>query len=194
MATIPSRAALPSHTGRAIAPKDTPPSLTPRSADVVFQPSSTPPTTPRTRDPQRAQDPPDRGVHIKRLTTGFASPAEDYLDAPLNLHDLVARHPTATYFLEMTGEAMAPTLRPHDILVIDRVLDPISGAIVVATVDGAFLVRRFQPGMHTVYLVADNPTAGAIRLNEGMNQQLWGVVTHLVRPLGHPTPPPPTAV
>jgi len=163
--------------------------VAPLRADVMEQHA----TTSHARPPQRAQEPPDRGTHIERLTTGFASPAEDYRDAPLDLQDLVVRHPSATFFLEMTGEAMLPTLRPHDILVIDRVLDPTPGALVVATVDGAFLVRRFQPGMHTVYLVADNPTAGAIRLHEEMEQQLWGVVTHLVRALGQPTPPPPTA-
>ena len=37
------------------------------------------------RTPEHAEQPPDRGVHIERLTTGFASPAEDYLEAPLDL-------------------------------------------------------------------------------------------------------------
>ncbi len=133
--------------------------------------------------PHTATEPPDRGLRIERLTTGFASPAEDYLEAPLSLDALVASHPSATFFLEMTGDAMLPTIHPQDILVIDRALTPTPGAVIVATVDGSFLVRRYQPGMHDIYLVADNPKAGALRLREGMTQQVWGIVTHLVRSL-----------
>ncbi len=192
---------MPAPTSRATAPDPTPAArpnalpdilsealpdaLSTRLPDTLLHPD--PPPQAR---PHPAQEPPDRGVRIQRLTTGFASPAEDFLAAPLSLDDLVSRHPAATFFMEMSGDAMLPTIHPHDILVIDRALDPTPGAVLVATVEGVFLVRRFQPGIHSLYLVADNPAAGALRLHEDLDQHVWGVVTHLVRSLTLPERPP----
>jgi len=32
---------------------------------------------------------------------GFPNPTDDYAESPLNLHDLVVRHPHATFFIRI---------------------------------------------------------------------------------------------
>ncbi len=79
------------------------------------------------------------------LPKGFASPAEDDLQVPLNLHKYVVSHPAATFFARMSGDAMVDHgIYDNDILVIDRSLTPESGSIVMAVVDGEFVVRVFS--------------------------------------------------
>ena len=38
---------------------------------------------------------------------GFPSPAADYVESDLDLHDYCIRHPSATYYLRASGDSMA---------------------------------------------------------------------------------------
>lgn len=88
---------------------------------------------------------PETDDHAVVMPKGFASPAEDDLDVPLNLHTYVVQKPAATYFVRMSGDAMeGHGIFDNDILVIDRSLTPKKQSIVLAVVDGEFLVREFQ--------------------------------------------------
>jgi DNA polymerase V len=108
-------------------------------------------------------------------TSGFPSPAEDYLEAPLDVRELVVKHPTATFFLEVEGEAMGDAgIHAGDILVVDRALDALPGAIVVAAIDGELLVRRVRS------LHGESMTLFAVQAGEPIRlvtDALWGVVT-----------------
>ena len=41
------------------------------------------------------------------ISSGFPSPAEDYEEPPLDLHNLVVSNPLATYFMEMDSDEHA---------------------------------------------------------------------------------------
>ena len=77
---------------------------------------------------------------------GFPSPAEQYVDSPLNLHELLVKKPAATYFVRADGDSMTGAgIRSGDILVVDRSLEPGNGTIVIACVDNEFTVK-YYPG------------------------------------------------
>ena len=38
---------------------------------------------------------------------GFPSPAQDYVESDLDLHDYCIRHPSATYYLRASGDSMS---------------------------------------------------------------------------------------
>lgn len=118
---------------------------------------------------------------VTRMPTGFPSPAEDHAEAGLDLHEYLVRHPAATFFMEMEGEAMRDAgIFPHDILVVDRSLDPMPGAVVVAVVDGEFVVRRYAPAGGRLWLTADNPDVAPIPIWELTDYTIWGVVTFVI--------------
>ncbi|MBO2916073.1 peptidase, partial [Enterobacter sichuanensis] len=51
---------------------------------------------------------------------GFPSPAADYVESDLDLHDYCIRHPSATYYLRASGDSMADgSLYNGDLLVVD---------------------------------------------------------------------------
>lgn len=70
--------------------------------------------------------------------------ARDHAEAPLDLHALIVRHPAATFFMRMQGDAMAPLIHPGDLLVVDRSLSPRPGHLVVASADGRWVTRRWE--------------------------------------------------
>src|SRR5262249_39317367 len=52
---------------------------------------------------------------------GFPSPADDYLDRPLDFNELLVRNPAATFAVRLASDSMTGAgLFPGDIAVIDR--------------------------------------------------------------------------
>ena len=59
---------------------------------------------------------------------GFPSPAEDYLDRPLDFNELLIENPAATFAVRIAGESMTGAgLFPGDIAVVDRAREPVDG-------------------------------------------------------------------
>ena len=72
-------------------------------------------------------------------TSGFTSPAEEYMEVGLNLHNLVVKKTAATYFMRMQTDCMRGAgIFKDDIVVIDRSIPPRSNHIVVA-----FMITNF---------------------------------------------------
>src|SRR3954454_5033414 len=68
---------------------------------------------------------------------GFPSPADDYLEHPLDFNELLIRNPAATFAVRLASDSMtAAGLFRCDIAVIDRSLPPTPGCIVRARLCG----------------------------------------------------------
>src|SRR5271169_4737811 len=59
---------------------------------------------------------------------GFPSPADDYLDRPLDFNELLIENPAATFAVRIAGESMTGAgLFPGDIAVVDRSRTAVDG-------------------------------------------------------------------
>ena len=68
---------------------------------------------------------------------GFPSPADDYLDRPLDFNELLIENPAATFAVRIAGESMTGAgLFPGDIAVVDRSRTAVDGSIVLALLGG----------------------------------------------------------
>lgn len=115
------------------------------------------------------------------VQAGFPSPANDHMETPLNLHDLMVSNPPATFFVRVSGDSMLDArIEPGDILVVDRSLEPSSGKIVVAILNGEFTVKRIRMEGGKITLLPENPDFPEIPVEEGSDFQVWGVVTYIV--------------
>jgi DNA polymerase V len=109
---------------------------------------------------------------------GFPSPAEQYIESPLDLNELLVKKAAATFFVRASGESMTGAgIRSGDILVVDRSLEVTDGAIVIAAVDNEFTVKFFRRDARGVRLEAANPAFRPICFSEGMELRIFGVVT-----------------
>ena len=115
---------------------------------------------------------------------GFPSPADDYAVAGLDLNAFLVSHREATFFLRARGSAMSGAgIQDDDLLVVDRAIGPAHGDIVVAVVDGEFMVRRLGKHAGRVSLHAAHPGHPPLSFGDDQELQLWGVVTHVIHPL-----------
>ena len=67
-----------------------------------------------------------------------------------------------------------------DILVVDRSLNPTDKKIVIADVNGELTVKRIRKVSGSIFLVPENDQYSPIKITEGMEFKVWGVVTAVV--------------
>jgi DNA polymerase V len=115
------------------------------------------------------------------VSAGFPSPADDYLDLPIDLNEFLIKHPTATFYVRVKGNSMEGAgIRNGDLLIVDRAEEPRNKSIVLGVIDGEFTVKRIKKKGSDLYLMPDNPEFKPIKINDNMNFQVWGVVTYVV--------------
>lgn len=116
------------------------------------------------------------------VAAGFPSPADDYVETALDLHEHLIAHPAATFYVRVSGDSMTGAgIYAGDILVVDRAREPVDGAIVIAVVAGELTVKRLRRLVDGIELRAEHPGYRAIRLTEDCEGQIWGVVSGVVR-------------
>ena len=119
-----------------------------------------------------------------RASCGFPSPADDYLDTPLDFNELLIQNPAATFAVRLASESMTGAgLFPGDIAIVDRSVEPTNGCIMVALLDGEFTVKRYQKRANGALLRAENPAFANIEVSEGQAFEIWGVVVNSIRML-----------
>ena len=110
---------------------------------------------------------------------GFPSPAADYAENDLSLNDFFVRHQDASIVIEARGDSMIDAgILPGDILIIDRAIEPRSGDIVLAYLQGDFTLKRLEivdgvPELHPQNSTGNYPI---IRPNEFDDFQIEGVL------------------
>lgn len=115
------------------------------------------------------------------IRAGFPNPAEDAGGFALDLNDYLVKHPVSTYYLRVEGDSMTGAgIATGDIVVVDKSLQPRSGDIVVAAVDGDFTLKRLKKQGGEAWLVAEHPGYSPIALHQATDAVLWGVVTYVI--------------
>ena len=81
-------------------------------------------------------------LEIKSRTTGFASPAESYVDKRLDLNELIVQDLHTTFYFQYKGPNTLG-VKPGNILVIDRSIEPHEGDLVIITEKECFKIRKY---------------------------------------------------
>ena len=120
-------------------------------------------------------------LYSSRVSAGFPSPADDYLECKLDLNTHLIQHPAATFFVKVSGDSMQnASIHSGDLLVIDKSITPSHGKIVIAAINGEFTVKRLSQQDGRVQLLPENPNYPAIDITEEQEMVIWGVVTHVI--------------
>lgn len=120
----------------------------------------------------------------KLVMAGFPSPAADYLEKPINLHQYLITNEPATFMARVGGESMKGAgIFSGDIVVIDRSLTPSSGQVIVAILDGGLVVKQWIVEGEKKLLRSANSDYEDVVITEHSDFLVWGVVSAVVRKL-----------
>lgn len=115
--------------------------------------------------------------------SGFASPAQGYEQKQLDLNQHLVTNPPATYYFKVKGSSMVKAgIHDGDMAVVDASLTAKSSDIVVASVDGEWMVKRLYKRGSVVKLLSDSddPIHKPVLFKEGQELEVFGVVTYVV--------------
>lgn len=119
-----------------------------------------------------------------KISAGFPSPAEEYSEKKLDLNEYLIKHPSATFFIKVSGDSMIGAgIHSGDLLIVDRSQEPANNKIVIAVLDGEFTVKRIMKKKDKIFLIPENDNFKPIEIKSEMNCEVWGVVTHVIHPL-----------
>lgn len=122
-----------------------------------------------------ASNPIELPIAGTKVCAGFPSPADDYLEDPIDLYRLLVPRKACTYLWRVEGHSMIDVgIYNGDILVVDRSVSPRPGHVVIAIVDGEKSIKLLKHGMRLSFA---NKTMTHFTLPEEAEVTIWGVVT-----------------
>jgi DNA polymerase V len=122
-----------------------------------------------------------RPLFVARISAGFPSPAEDWIEGRLDLNRHLIRHPAATFYLRVIGDSMSDDIKEGDILVVDRAAEAEDGDIVIVRIFNDFTVKKLSLQEGKIWLLAANESYRPIEITEEMDFEVWGKVLWSIR-------------
>lgn len=115
---------------------------------------------------------------LSRVSAGFPSPADDYIETSIDLNKELIRHPFATFYVRASGDSMIDAgIRPNATLIVDRAIETKSGDIVIARIGDEMCVKElFIDDDGKVFLMPKNVNYKPIIIDENMDFEIWGKV------------------
>ncbi len=120
-------------------------------------------------------------LFMAKISAGFPSPADDYVDKKIDLNEHLIKHPAATFFIRVVGDSMINAgIHSGDILIVDRAIEPADNKIIIAVLDGELTVKRIRKKKDKLFLAPENPAFEPLEVTPAMNFEVWGVVTYVI--------------
>ncbi len=120
-------------------------------------------------------------LFASKVSAGFPSPADDYVDAPLSLHDHLVSRPAATLFIRLADNGMVGDhYHPGDLLIVDKSVTPRNGSVVVANVSGDLMIRRLVIRGRSGWLCPANPDLSPDQAQGRAGYHILGVVLYRI--------------
>jgi DNA polymerase V len=115
--------------------------------------------------------------------TGFTAAADDYMERGIDLNEQLIRNKPATFFMRVRGDAMINAgIFDGDIVIVDRSVKAATGKVVIASLNGEMLIRRFEKTFNKIRLVPETNKLAPIDVDlSGAEFSIWGVVTYVIR-------------
>jgi len=118
----------------------------------------------------------------RQITAGFPSPAEDYLEATLDLNKALIKNPSATFYGRVKGVSMKDAgAEDGDLLVIDKSLPYRHNNLAVCFINGEFTLKRIKVEGDALILKPANRDYPAIVVNDAADFTVWGIVTYIIK-------------
>lgn len=120
-------------------------------------------------------------LYLCAVSAGYPSPGDDHVSDTVDLNQYLVKHPTATFLVKVSGDSMINAgINQNDILVVDKDIEARDGRIVVAAINGELTVKRLSKTSEGVFLIPENSNYNPIKIEEGNENIVWGVVTNVI--------------
>lgn len=121
-------------------------------------------------------------AYRKAVRAGFPSPADDYLDAPIDLSRTLIQNAPATFIMTVAGDsAIDAGIFDGSLITVDRSLVPRDGDLVVVDVNGERSIKIFRVAGGRSWLAFGNRRYPDYEPGPDAEIEIFGVITNSVR-------------
>lgn len=100
----------------------------------------------------------------------------------VDLNKVLIKNPASTFITVVAGDSMKDELiNDKDLLVVDKLLEHYDGCLAVCYLDGGFTLKRVKVEDGAAWLMPANPDYPKIRIAEGDDLRIWGIVTAVIK-------------
>jgi DNA polymerase V len=124
-----------------------------------------------------------RPLIMCRVSAGFPSPAEDYVEGRIDLNRDLIKHPLSTFYIRVAGDSMMPLIHPGALLLVDRMVETKDDDVVIARINDDLCVKKLRIEDGVIWLLAENEAYPPIRITEEMDFEVWGRVMYTIQQL-----------
>jgi len=115
-----------------------------------------------------------------RVSAGFPSPADDFIDRSLDLNEYLVKRPASTYFAWAEGDSLRDIgILDGDLLIIDRAVERTQGVVVVAAIEGELTCKILD--LRKKLLLPANPNYPSINIDGKEDLVIEGVVVFSIK-------------
>ncbi len=121
------------------------------------------------------------------MRAGFPNAAADAVFTKLNLHTLLIKRPSSTYFMRLDGSLGHKQYEcTQTLVIVDRSLEMRSGDIIVVSIRGEQVLKQYKKVRGRNWLLPVGDQAKAVEMEYDEEIAVWGVVLHMVESMrGH---------
>ncbi|MDD5570229.1 MAG: translesion error-prone DNA polymerase V autoproteolytic subunit [Bacteroidales bacterium] len=117
-----------------------------------------------------------------KISAGFPSPADDYLDITIDLNKELIKNPSSTFLGRVKGLSMKDAgISDGDVLVVDKSLEPGNNKIAVCFINGEFTLKKIKIEKKEVFLMPANENFKPLKITEENDFMIWGIVTYVIK-------------
>ena len=114
-------------------------------------------------DPHPIQKPQDNHRVERPTQTGFSSPATHYNEPRIDLNSVLAPNSEATFYVRVVDDAAIDLgIEKHDVLIVDKSLNPTLNNLVIVNSEGSFQIIKIG-------------TENSAEIN------IWGIITYIIK-------------
>jgi DNA polymerase V len=123
-----------------------------------------------------------RPLIMCRVSAGFPSPAEDYVEGRIDLNRDLIKHPLSTFYIRVAGDSMIPLIQPGALLLVDRMVETKDDDIVIARINDELCVKKLRlENGSSIWLLSENEAYAPIQITEEMDFEVWGRVMYSIQ-------------
>ncbi|MCL6591743.1 MAG: translesion error-prone DNA polymerase V autoproteolytic subunit [Firmicutes bacterium] len=118
----------------------------------------------------------------QRISAGFPSPAEDYLEPMLDLNQALIKNPSSTFYGRVKGFSMKDAgVDDGDLLVIDKALNYRDQALCVCYINGEFTLKKIKREKDKIWLLPASQEYQPLEVTKEADFMIWGIVTYIIK-------------
>ncbi len=123
-----------------------------------------------------------RPIFASRVSAGFPSPAENYIEGRIDLNRDLIRNPLSTFYVRVIGDSMEALIWAGELLVVDRMSETRDRDIVVARLGSDLCVKRLRMlDDGSTWLFSENINYKPIEVTIETDFEIWGRVLHSIK-------------